>query len=80
MLDFGKMFIDLTGTVEIDPRKVRFMYIGADKKVKPLINGCGYIKLSDDDKQWYILESISNILDEADNVSWEEIVIEEVNL
>ena len=54
MLDHGMICVDFSGFVSVDPRRVRFEYIGADKKFQPIINGSKYLTLSDDDKAEYV--------------------------
>lgn len=80
MIDYGMMNIDFSGFVSVDPRRVRFEYLGADRKVQPVINGCKYLKLTDKEKSEYVFQSMIDVLTAADSLDWEQIEIEDITL
>jgi hypothetical protein len=80
MLDHGMICVDFSGFVSVDPRRVRFEYIGADKKFQPIINGSKYLTLSDDDKAEYVFQSMVDVLLAAEDLEWSTIEIEDVTL
>ena len=80
MLDHGMICVDFSGFVSVDPRRVRFEYIGADKKFQPIIIGSKYLTLSDDDKAEYVFQSMVDVLLAAEDLEWSTIEIEDVTL
>jgi len=80
MIDNGMMCIDFSGFVSVDPRRVRFEYIGVDKKFQPIINGSKYLRLSDDDKAEYVFQNMIDVLTAAEDLEWSTIEIEDITL
>ena len=80
MLDHGMICVDFSGFVSVDPRRVRFEYIGVDKKFQPIINGSKYLRLSDDDKAEYVFQNMIDVLTVAEDLEWSTIEIEDITL
>lgn len=56
-----KLIVEYSGWVELIPEKVNFTYIGTEEKSD--ITGVEYMKLGEKEKSDYILESLSQAID-----------------
>lgn len=56
-----KMILEYSGWVEIIPENINFIYIGEEEKQD--ITGLEYMKLSKEEKEDYIIESLSKAID-----------------
>lgn len=61
-----KMVINFSGSVEIDPNKVTFIKYIYGKPGCHVIHGDEYITLSEEEKAQYVLESLSECLEDGD--------------
>jgi hypothetical protein len=52
----NKIIVEFSGWVECDSDKVMFEYIGSEDNSRQLITGTEWLKLSEDDRDDYILE------------------------
>ena len=55
------MILEYSGWVEIIPENINFIYIGEEEKQD--ITGLEYMKLSKEEKEDYIIESLSKAID-----------------
>jgi len=74
MNKYDNLVIEFSGYLNVSPNSVRFQYIGTENK-QPVINGNKYIKLTDEEKQDYIIESIAKTIEVAEDVDYDEIKV-----
>jgi hypothetical protein len=74
MNKYDNLVIEFSGYLNVSPNSVRFQYIGTGNK-QPVINGNKYVKLTDEEKSEYILESVAKTIEVADDVDYDEIKV-----
>lgn len=74
MKKYDNLVIEFSGYLNVSPNSVRFQYVGTGNK-KPIINGNKYVKLTDEEKSEYILESFAKTIEVADDVNYDEIKV-----
>ena len=64
--------IEFSGWLEIDADKVKFQ---STEKDCPIISGTEYLKLLDAERDWYLLESLTDAMIQADELEYTDISI-----
>jgi hypothetical protein len=62
-----KITIDFSGTIIIDPEDINFYAIHTDGE-EVTITGTQWMKLSEDEKSEYVIESLAHALNDADEI------------
>ena len=70
-----KITIDFSGTIIIDPENINFTAIDTDGE-EVLIPGTKWIKLSEDEKSEYVIESLAHAFNDADEIDSLEIDVD----
>lgn len=70
-----KITIDFSGTILIDPENINFNAIHTDGE-EVTITGTQWLKLSEDEKSEYVIESLAHALNDADEINSLEIDVD----
>lgn len=63
------MIVEFSGWCQIDDSKVKFQHFDDDK----IINGEEYLKLTDDEKDEYIIENVMEAIRDSYDNEWDHI-------